>query len=141
PTTSTNSLYHQSEFFLQRARVNVQLQLTKYFIARFELELTGVPALQDAYLESDVFPWLTIRAGQFLVPFLQTFQFSEMNISFLDRQIFIPQSNEHPFLSYLTPRDIGLSLSGLVGNTSLSSSLPVFEYALGMFNGKGPNST
>jgi len=139
PTTAQYSQNHNTGFYLQRARVNVALQLTKYFIARFELEMTGVPALQDAYVESDIFSWLHIRAGQFLVPFLQTFQFGEANISFLDREIYTPLAPLRGFLPYLSPRDVGLSISGMVGDVSPGAKRPVFEYALGLFNGKGAN--
>ncbi len=64
-----------------------------------------------------------------------------MNISFLDRQLYIPQANSRLFLAYLSPRDIGLSAYGVVGDTRPESTLPVFEYALGLFNGQGANTT
>lgn len=126
-----------SGFYLQRARINLKMQLSKYFFTAFEVETLVQPQLADAYVESRIHPAFTVRAGQFLMPFLQTFQFGESNISFIDRQLYIPQYGSRLFLPYLAPRDIGLMFTGLVGDPA--GTTPVFEYAVGAFNGSGPN--
>ncbi len=128
-------------FLLQRARLNVRGQVTRYFNAFFEVELAGGTAsLQDAYVESKPLQALQVRIGQFLVPFLQTYQFNEVNTSFLDREIYVPQTQlRHP-LRFLQPRDIGGMISGTVGNLSPASTRPVFEYGVGVFNGQGSNN-
>jgi hypothetical protein len=142
PLTHSLDQYTDSGAWLQRARLNFALQVTKYFTVRMEFELAGgTPAVQDAYAESAIFHWLNIRAGQFLVPFLQTYQFNEASIAFLDRQLYVPQNQSRSFLQYLQPRDIGFSISGLIGDVNPKASLPVLEYAVGIFNGQGANVT
>jgi hypothetical protein len=127
-------------FLLQRARLNARGQATKFFVLSLEVELAGGQAsLQDAYLESRPFQWLKLRVGQFLVPFLQTYQFNEVNTSFEDRELYVPQTQlRHP-VAALTPRDIGVMVFGTVGDMAPSSTMPVLEYSLGIFNGQGSN--
>lgn len=126
-------------FWLQRARIGLRAQLFSWLRARIEVEFAPVTLLQDAFLDLQLHEYLTIRVGQMLVPFLQTFRFNELNIVFLDRAIYTPQRPDREFIRYLSPRDVGISLQGRIGNSDPESHDPVLEYAGGLFIGRGPN--
>jgi hypothetical protein len=128
-----------STFWLQRARFGLRAQVFEWLRARFEIEMTPNTVLQDAYLDFIAGPWLQLRVGQFLVPFLATFRFNELNVSFLDRAVYVPQLPDRGYIRYLSPRDVGFMLNGRIGNLAPSASDPVFEYMLGGFIGRGPN--
>jgi hypothetical protein len=127
-------------FLLQRARVNLKIGFTRYFIASVEVEAVGAPSLTDAYVESRILRGLNFRLGQFLVPNLQSYQFSEINTGFIDREVYLPQTQTRQFISYLQPRDIGIMLFGYSADTSPARTDPVLEYAVGIFNGNGSNN-
>jgi|GEM_PF-2539815 len=126
-------------FWLQRARIGLRAQLFAWLRARIEVEFAPVTLLQDAFLDIQLHEYLTVRVGQMLVPFLQTFRFNELNIMFLDRAIYTPQRPDREFIRYLSPRDVGISLNGRIGNSDPESHDPVLEYAAGLFVGRGPN--
>jgi hypothetical protein len=128
-------------FLLQRARINLKAQYTKYFFASLEVEMAGgAPSLTDAYVESRVFQGLQFRIGQFLVPALQSYQFSEINTAFIDRELYLAQAQTRQFISYLQPRDIGFMVFGTAGDLAPASTQPVLEYGVGVFNGNGANN-
>ncbi len=126
-------------FWLQRARIGLRAQLFAWLRARIEVEFAPVTLLQDAFLDIQLHEFVTVRVGQMLVPFLQTFRFNELNIVFLDRAIYTPQRPDREFIRYLSPRDVGISLHGRIGNSDPESHDPVLEYAAGLFIGRGPN--
>jgi hypothetical protein len=126
-------------FWLQRARLGFRAQLFTWLRMRVELELSPTPTLQDGYVDIVPHPAIGLRIGQFIVPFLQTFRFNELNLAFLDRAIYVPQSQDRSFIRDLSPRDIGMSLSGRIGDLSPESHLPVLAYDVGMFIGRGAN--
>jgi hypothetical protein len=126
--------------WLQRARVGLTAQPVWWLRARMEIEFAPVPTLQDAYLEFRPHAAFTLRAGQFLVPFLRAYQFNELNLGFLDRPTYTPISPDRSFLRYLNPRDVGVMARGHIGDTSPGATSPVLEYNLGLFIGRGPNA-
>lgn len=126
-------------WWLQRARLGLRAQLFDWLRLRVEFDMTTSFSLQDAFVDIAPADWLQIRVGQFIVPFLQTFRYNEVNIAFLDRAIYVPTSPDRSYIRYFTPRDVGLSLSGRIGDLSPSAGTPVFEYQLGMFSGRGTN--
>jgi hypothetical protein len=126
-------------FWLQRARVGLRAQIFEWLRARFEIEFAPVTLLQDAFVELRLHPAANLRVGQMIVPFLQTFRFNELNIAFLDRTLYTPQRPDREFIRYLAPRDVGVQLYGMVGESDPSRHDPVFEYGLGLFIGRGPN--
>lgn len=126
-------------FWLQRARIGFRGKLQSWLFVQFELETTPAPVLNDAFIEARIHPSFNIRAGQFQLAFLRTFQFGEPYLAFIDRTIFTPQSPDRPFLRYLTPRDVGLMFTGRIGDQSPDAARPVLEYWLGSFVGRGSN--
>ena len=126
-------------FWLQRARIGFRAQLFSWLRARLEIEFAPVTLLQDAFVDVVLHEAATIRVGQMIVPFLSTFRFNELNIAFLDRAIYTPQRPDREYIRFLSPRDVGISVFGRIGNADPASHDPVFEYALGLFIGRGPN--
>lgn len=126
-------------FWLQRARIGLRAQMFEWLRARIEVEFAPVTLLQDAYLDIALHEAVTIRVGQMLVPFLQTFRFNELNIVFLDRAIYTPQRPDREYIRFLSPRDVGLSVFGRIGSSDTAMHDPVFEYSVGLFIGRGPN--
>jgi hypothetical protein len=126
-------------FWLQRARLGVRAQLFEWLRFRVEVEFTPTTSLQDGYVDIVPHPVLGLRAGQFIVPFLRTFQFNEVNLGYIDRALYTPVQFERGYLRYLAPRDMGLMFFGSVGDRAPSSHDPVLEYQLALMNGRGPN--
>jgi hypothetical protein len=126
-------------FWLQRARLGFNARLFWWLRFRLEVEFSPVTLLQDAYFEISPHPAIQLRAGQFLVPFLRAYSFNELNLGFLDRPIYVPLNPDRAFIRYLNPRDVGFMAHGIVGDPSPSSTMPAFQYELGLFVGRGPN--
>jgi hypothetical protein len=126
-------------FWLQRARLGARAQLFSWLRFRIEVEFTPTTSLQDGFVDITPHPFFNVRAGQFIVPFLRTFQFNEVNLGYIDRAIYTPVQFERGYLRYLAPRDMGLQLYGSFGDRSPDRTDPVFEYSLAVMNGRGPN--
>ena len=126
---------------LQRARMGINAKLQWWLRMRTEVEFAPTPLLQDAYLEFMPIQYAHFRIGQFQVPFLRAYQFNELNLGFIDRPIYTPLGSiNRSFLRYLSPRDIGFMITGRVGDVSPGATMPVFEYYLGAFLGRGANA-
>lgn len=126
-------------FWVQRGRIGLRAQLFTWLTMRAEIEMLQTFAATDVYADVIAADWLRFRVGQFIVPFLQTYRYNELNVSFLDRALYVPAQPDRGYIRYLSPRDVGFSISGRVGDLAPSAMLPVFEYQLGMFSGRGPN--
>lgn len=126
-------------FWLQRARLGLRAQLFEWLRFRVEVDFAPTPVLQDAF--ADIMPtqYFNVRVGQFIVPFLRAYSFNEVNLGFLDRPIFTPQTFDRGYLRYLAPRDIGLMVFGSVGDRAPSRHDPVVDYQLAIMAGRGPN--
>ena len=128
-------------FWLQRARFGFHAQLFDWLRVRFEMETQTTPFLTDAFIDLVPIQEFQIRVGQQLYPFLGQYQYREINQSFLDRPLYLPIAPDRTYIPYFagTGRDIGIQISGRIGDLSPSAMLPVFRYQVGMFNGAGPN--
>lgn len=129
-----------NNFWLQRARFGFRARLQQYFWMRVEYDAT-VSQLQDGYLDARFHPAFNVRFGQFQLPFLRTFMFSEERLAFIDRLVYTPLQQDRQALRYLSPRDLGGMVYGKVGDLSPESTSPVLEYFAGMFLGQGPGAT
>jgi len=134
-----NSPATDDNFWLQRARFGFKALPFRSVYVRLELETTPSPVLTDAYVEWRIHEALVVRGGQFQLAFLRTFQFNEANLAFIDRTLYVPAAPDRPALRYLSPRDIGLMVTGRVGRTDPDGRSPVLEYWAGAFLGRGPN--
>jgi hypothetical protein len=126
-------------FWLQRARLGVKASPWSKLFMRLELEMMPSPVLTDAYVDWRLAPWLWVRMGQFQLAFLRTFQFGEVNLAFIDRTLYTPQAPDRPFLRYLSPRDVGLMVTGRLGPADEHAAHPALVYWLGAFLGRGAN--
>jgi hypothetical protein len=125
-------------FWIVRARFGFKAKVNELLRFRLEIETTPNPNLTDAYFDLDFHPAFRMRVGQFQLPFLRTFQFSERDLGFIDRVGYVPANPDRKFFRYLSPRDIGLMFTGRVGDEEWG---PTFEYWVGAFLGRGPNQT
>jgi len=125
-------------FLIQRARLGVEAQPFVWARLKVDVAFAPSPEVNDAYVELTAHSALRVRLGRFRLPFLLAYGFDERDLSFVDRPLYVPANGpDRPFLGYLAPRAIGGMVSGLVGDASPSSMVPVFEYALGVFTGGG----
>jgi hypothetical protein len=126
-------------FWLQRARFGFRTQLHRYLQLRFELEGMPSPNLTDVFVDLPIHPAFSVRAGQFLLPFLRTYQINEANQAFIDRTVYTPQQPDRFALRYLNPRDVGIMFTGIVGNSDPEVVSPGLQYWVGAFLGRGAN--
>lgn len=136
-----NAPLKDDNFLLQRARLGLRAKIQDWLFARFELEATPTPSLQDAYLDLRFHQAAWLRLGQFRQGFLKTFEFGEGNIGFIDRTLYVPQGSDRDFLRYLSPRDVGAMATGKVGDLDGDAHSPVLQYWAGVFLGRGGNQT
>ncbi len=117
----------KDKFDLRRVRLALSGRLLKRFGYKFEYEFQGAGSrrLMDAYLDSEIMPFASLRVGQFKEPFgLEQVSDDEI-VPFAERSMGY----------YLTPqRDVGAMLFGAFLNKRLS-------YAFGFFNGDGPDDS
>ena len=125
-------------FWLRRARLGFRTLVHPWVLLRLELEATPTPALTDAYVELAPIDELSVRAGQFKIPFLRSTGFSESSTAFLDPPLYLPTARDRGFLDYLQPRDLGVMLHGTIGDVDFG---PAVSYGAGVFLGNGPNPT
>ncbi len=126
-------------FWLQRARFGFRTQLHRYLQLRFEIEGMPSPNLTDVFVDLPIHAAFSVRAGQFLLPFLRTYQINEANQAFIDRLIYTPQQPDRFALRYLNPRDVGIMVTGILGNTDPEVMAPGLQYWAGAFLGRGAN--
>lgn len=120
----------ESRFNVPRARLTAgghfyRPALRYYFQGDFADDFD----LRDAVLEAVVSPALGARAGQFKIPFNRAQIASSASLQFVERAVSVDE-----FLLGDSGRDIGVQIGGTVVPERL-------QYAVGAFNGAGPNST
>ena len=125
---------------LQRARTGINARLQWWLRLRLEIEFAPTPQLQDAFIDFTPHDYVHFRIGQFQIPFLRSYQFNELNLGFIDRPLYAPLSGFRSTIRYLRPRDIGFMAFGRIGDLEEGAHSPVFEYWLGLFLGRGPNT-
>jgi phosphate-selective porin OprO/OprP len=115
-------------FSIRRARLEFNGRVSQHFAYSIQSEFAGTSStLQRVYLDYDQCKALTIRVGQFTVPFgLENDEYTSRWVHFTERSL--ASSN-------LTPADdVGVRVNGsLLGNKIV--------YALSAVNGSGANAT
>jgi len=139
PSEGISSGVVDDTFWLQRARIGLRAQLFEWLRLRVEIDFAPTAVLQDAFIDIVPHPYFNVRVGQFIVPFLRAFSFNEVNLGFLDRSLYTPQTYDRGYIRYLAPRDIGLMAFGSVGDRSPERHDPVLDYQLAIMSGSGPN--
>ncbi len=126
-------------FWVQRARIGFHSQLMRYLSIKLEYG-ARVNALEDAYVDAKFHPAFNVRAGQFQVPFLRTYLFSDSKLAFIDRVVYTPQAQERDALRFLGARDIGFDFNGAVPFMQ-GPTAPTLSYWAGMYLGQGANQS
>ena len=127
-----------NNFWVQRARIGFHSQLMRYIWVKAEYG-ARVNALEDAFVDAKFHPAFNIRFGQFQVPFLRTYLYSDSKLAFIDRVVYTPQAQERDALRFLGARDIGFVFNGAI--PFMQGTAPTLSYWLGMYLGKGINAS
>ena len=113
----------KNKFDIRRARLILKGHLLRHFYYFFQYEFQGAGSrrLLDAYVDTRILPYLSVRVGQFKTPFGFEQYSMDKNIPFAERSM--------GFL--LTPlRDVGFMVHGSFWGSRVN-------YGLGLFNGDG----
>ena len=119
-------------FGVQRTRLILHAQPHHLVQVRMELNIADQLTLLDTYVHVPIRRWLNVQAGQFRVPFSRQELISSARFQFADRQLWANSANSSG-INFIPSFDQGLMLWGWVGPRDM------FEYYVGVFNGKGPN--
>lgn len=130
--TSSEEVY-ENEFYIKRARLKFEFFPVRWLLGVVQLEATEVvdgTLLKDAYIHLSPVRQLQVRIGQFKKPF------SAMELRSPSKRRLINRGPGNDLIIedlMFGSRDLGVQLSGrLVKSIKL-------EYAIGAFNGSGPN--
>ncbi len=130
----------QHDFEISRARLSMRLARPRTYAAELEIDFEGLLGdgsnkveLADAWLRWDALPQLRIRAGQMKRPFGRLWLTPRRRMPTIRRGL----AHKHVLKTLgHGGRDIGLLLDGRAGTKDRR-----IEYAIGIFNGTGPNAT
>jgi len=116
-------------YSIRRARLSLGGQVLKTLKFKIQLDFTRSPALLDAQAEFTPTQVISLRAGQFLVPF------SLENITSSSDLLTV---NRSQVVEKLVPgRDNGSAGRDL--GAAVFGSYSIFDYSIGLFNGSGAN--
>lgn len=117
-------------FSVQRMRLIVHAQVHRLLQIRTEINVADTVTLLDAYALVPVRRWFQVQAGRFRVPYSRQELVSGARFQFVDRQLWAGGANANS-VNFIPSYDQGLMVWGWVGPRD------VFEYYVGVFNGKG----
>lgn len=119
------------EIVLHRARLGIDASPVWWARLKLEADLAeGSFRLTDAFVELRPHPAVHLTFGRMPAPFLLAYRFHESNLGFVDRPLYTPLAEQRAFLEMFAPRDLGVRVSGRVGDLEPGAHTPVFEYAL-----------
>ncbi len=130
-----------STFFLRRAEVHAKGRLNQGIAYKVEYDLVPEKALLgDAYIDFIGDPRISLRLGQFRIPFGIEIQTSSKKLPFINRMLITNPNNEQESSKGITSvtsgliqdRDIGMRVSGKGASAS---------YAIAVVNGSGKNTS
>jgi phosphate-selective porin OprO/OprP len=128
-------------FDIRRARLDLRGALGRGFDLRLQAELAGSSAkLLDAALAWRHSDALKVTAGQFKIPFSQENLISSNKLETINRSQVVEAlvARGKDVIGNHNGRDIGLMVGGTLAAGKTPGSL---DYALGVFNGAGINTT
>jgi hypothetical protein len=121
----------ESKFIMQRMRFKVSSQLTDKagFFTQFDFKASPADIhLLDAWLDVKLAPWLTVRAGQFAIPFGFETPISPWALDVMSYSYVVGAGEPTGVGFFPGIRDIGLQFRG--------KREPI-DYAVAVINGKG----
>ncbi len=114
---------------IPRARLTLSSEIVKNIRFKIQVDAVKSPALIDAQLDFLLKPYLTLRVGQYYVPFSSENTTSDSDLDLVQRS---------QVVNSLAPsRDIGSQ--GRDIGVSVTGKYSVLEYQAGVFNGAGIN--
>lgn len=128
-------------FDIKRARLSFKGKISKQFSYKLQTELGGSSQkLLDTELTFDLHPILKLCAGQFKIPFSQENLMSSSGLATINRSQVVEAltARSKDVLGNQSGRDIGIKLSG---SFSKITDWSLFDYALGVYNGSGINTS
>jgi phosphate-selective porin OprO/OprP len=128
-------------FDVRRARISLKGKLSDRMSYKLQTELGGSSQkLLDAELAFTLFSYAKISTGQFKIPFSQENLTSSSDLATINRSQVVEAltARSRDVIGNQNGRDIGVMLSGTVGQNART---PLFDYALGVFNGSGINTS
>lgn len=118
---------------IRRARLALDGNLTPKAAYRMQIDGARSPALIDARLDYTLRPFAKVTVGQFKIPFSQESLVSARDLIPIERSL-VGNSLVPGRDTGSSGRDIGAQLAGKV---TRSDGRPLFDYAVGVFNGAG----
>ncbi|MGA2629529.1 MAG: porin [Terriglobia bacterium] len=135
-TRYTNAVGTTNSLELRRARLAVEGTLAPQVSYKVQIEAVKSPALLDARLDYSPRPSVKVTVGQFKIPFSQENLVSSRDLIPIERSLvglsLVPGRDNGS-----NGRDIGAQLAG---NIVRDDGRPLFDYAVGVFNGAGINT-
>lgn len=128
-------------FDIRRARLTLKGDITERFDYKFQYEFGGSSSkLLDAELGYEFNPYLKLSAGQFKIPFSQENLVSSAKLDTINRSQIVEAltARSKDVLGNQSGRDIGIKASGSFWE---AKDRYLFDYALGVFNGSGINTS
>lgn len=134
-TNGASAPYSLSTLELRRARLGVEGNLAPTVAYKMEIDAVRSPVLLDARLDYAPRSYAKFTVGQFKIPFSGENLVSDRDITFIERSLMglslVPERDTGN-----NGRDMGIQLAG---NVALEGGRPLFDYAVGVFNGAGVN--
>jgi len=128
-------------FNIRRARFDLKAKPSEVLDYRLQVDFAGSPKLLDATVGYKFNPHLKITAGQFKIPFSQENLTPSSNMETVNRaqavEALVARSTD--VIGNQNGRDIGVQAGGSF--LRRAQSRWVFDYAVGVFNGSGINTS
>lgn len=132
----TNAVGTTNSLELRRARLAVDGNPTPRVAYKVQIDGVRSPVLLDARLDYNYRPYAKVTVGQFKIPFSQENLVSSRDLIPIERSLvglaLVPGRDTGS-----NGRDIGAQLAG---NIVRGDGRPLFDYAVGIFNGAGINT-
>ncbi len=128
-------------FDIRRARMSLKGKLGKQLGYKLQAEFGGSnPKLLDTELTFDLHRAAKFSAGQFKIPFSQENLTSSSKLETINRSQVVESltARGKDVIGNQNGRDIGFQLSGSFGKTAKTT---LIDYAVGIFNGSGINTS
>ncbi|MDR3094680.1 MAG: OprO/OprP family phosphate-selective porin [Bacteroidales bacterium] len=126
---------------IRRARLNFAGNISSKVEYRLQLEFAGSPKVLDATVKWKINPFIQLLVGQFHTPFSLENQYSPQKAESIEYSLVVSHlsgySDEVSGIS-ASGRDLGIQLAG---GFFQREGYSLIDYAIGLFNGNGINTT
>ena len=125
---------------LRRIRTSFNGQISNAWHYLLQVEFASSPKAVDAYVTYSLNSFFNLTAGQFKIPFSQENLCSSSKLVMIDRSQMVEAlvARSGDVVGNQNGRDIGIKINGSIINYDGHF---ILDYALGLFNGSGINSS